>query len=156
MLYDVYADMTVTSIALLLALWLLASPMSASTVSGVARAPVRLVLGTMTFAGQTKAADAAQQLSLFAAHPQPREACIDTARMYCHGATETMLGELLHGGGLPPLLVDSKANPFAGYDENLSPASVRRQLEATCQALRTDSVNVFYLHAPGKQAPRGR
>lgn len=52
-----------------------------------------------------------------------------------------------------PLTVSiaTKANPWDG--KTLKPESVRSQLETSLQRLRTDCVDLFYLHAPDHQNP---
>lgn len=45
----------------------------------------------------------------------------------------------------------TKANPWDG--KTLKPESVRSQLETSLQRLKTDCVDLFYLHAPDHQNP---
>lgn len=47
--------------------------------------------------------------------------------------------------------IATKANPWDG--KTLKPESVRFQLETSLQSLRTDCVDLFYLHAPDHQNP---
>lgn len=47
--------------------------------------------------------------------------------------------------------IATKANPWNG--KTLKPESVRSQLETSLQRLRTDCVDLFYLHAPDHQTP---
>lgn len=47
--------------------------------------------------------------------------------------------------------VATKANPWDG--KTLKPESVRSQLQTSLQRLRTDCVDLFYLHAPDHQNP---
>lgn len=47
--------------------------------------------------------------------------------------------------------IATKANPWDG--KTLKPESVRSQLETSLQRLGTDSVDLFYLHAPDHQNP---
>lgn len=47
--------------------------------------------------------------------------------------------------------IATKANPWDG--KTLKPESVRSQLETSLQRLRTDCVDLFYLHAPDHQNP---
>lgn len=111
----------------------------------------RVILGTMTFGGQTSQADATTMLldfchretDIVGTKPQ-----VDTAIMYQNGQTEQVLGRILQEQH-PPLQcsISSKANPFTA-EKNLSPSGVRSQLEASLQALQRDSVDIYYLHAP--------
>ena len=123
------------------------------------RSPPRVVLGTMTFAGQTGETDAVAMVSRFA--KEYRElvgACpeLDTARMYCNGDTEKMIGSMK--GALPELLgaagatsLATKANPFQP-GHSLSAAGLKGQLQLSLEAMRTDGVDLFYLHAPDADA----
>eukprot|EP01052_Picozoa_sp_SAG31_P016406 SAG31_NODE_1086_length_9998_cov_2.389837_7_plen_102_part_00 len=45
----------------------------------------------------------------------------------------------------------TKANPFAG--ESLSPDGVRAQLQTSLDAMKKESVEIFYLHAPDPDVP---
>ena len=110
---------------------------------------VRIVLGTMTFAGQTAKEGAKTMLCAFVASPLSKEKPeIDSARMYCAGNTEKLLGEILTED--PTLLSNTslatKANPF--FDNSLSAEAVQEQCDATLAALQGAPVDVFYLHAP--------
>ena len=121
-----------------------------------AAAPVRVVLGTMTFAGQTDKESALRMVRKFAASPLSLTTPeLDSARMYCGGQTEELLGEVLaelgtakdSEEGEPPCAVATKANPF--MDNTLTAEGVTAQLDATLRALQpAGSVDVFYLHAP--------
>ncbi|KAJ8604572.1 hypothetical protein CTAYLR_007622 [Chrysophaeum taylorii] len=104
---------------------------------------LRVILGTMTFGGQTGRQEAARMLENFL----PGE--VDTARMYERGRTEELLGEMLPKG----TLVASKANPFATHDKSLAPASIEAQLKATEEALRGAPLSIYYLHAPDPETP---
>jgi len=134
-------------------------PRRAMAASSEIRSPPRVILGTMTFAGQTEEKDAVTMVSRFA--KEYRElvgACpeLDTARMYCYGNTEKMIGAMKER--LPDLLgavgatsIATKANPFmAGH--SLSPAGLKDQLKLSLEALQTEGVDLFYLHAPDADA----
>ena len=111
-------------------------------------APILPVLGTMTFADQTDITDAREQMKHFMSRGYRK---VDTARMYAYGHSEDMLGKLLaeNVDWREKLAIDSKVNPFKGYNENLSPENVKRQMGSILQALQTDSIQVLYLHSPG-------
>lgn len=113
---------------------------------------LRVVLGTMTFGGQTSKQDATSMLERFVA---AGHAEIDTARMYEHGATERMLGEIFaeRGDLRDALKTATKANAFKGYDERLDAASVDRQMASTAEALRNAPVDIYYLHNPDGATP---
>ena len=131
--------------------WLFApllTPLSRMSASVVSETPVKVVLGTMSYGGQTSKAVAKQQLEYFLSQGHSH---IDTARMYGHGKTEEIIGEILQES--PALkqafLIDSKVNAFPDYNKNLHPDNVLQQFESISNALQKDSINVLYLHAPG-------
>ncbi|KAJ3354850.1 Aflatoxin B1 aldehyde reductase member 2 [Entophlyctis luteolus] len=119
----------------------------------------RVILGTMTFGegpgGRIASADeAAQIIALFKQHGHSE---IDTARMYCDGATEHFLQAtgatdasvptaLGHG-----LAIHTKAYPFKSGD--FAPARLEAQLRESLAALGVPRVAVFYLHAPDHGTP---
>lgn len=119
---------------------------------------VRVILGTMTFSGQTDKAASLKQLRTFAeGNTVERRAKVelDTARMYGKGATEALLGEIFSEE--PELraryIVATKVNPFPGYNDDLTPDNVRAQSAACLDALRCDSTDILYLHAPDVNTP---
>jgi aflatoxin B1 aldehyde reductase len=108
-----------------------------------------LVLGTMTIGIQVDENEADRLIGSFLASGG-RE--IDTAYIYGEGATEEILGRILaHTKPRQQLYLATKANPWG--EGGLRPESVRRQLETSLQRLQTDSVELFYLHAPDSQTP---
>lgn len=113
---------------------------------------IRVVLGTMTFSGQTSQPDAVTMLKTFvdAGHGE-----IDTARMYESGKTEEMIGAIFEAEPAlrSSLKTATKANAFKGYDESLSAGSVRRQMAATRAALKDAPIDVYYLHNPDGETP---
>eukprot|EP00941_MAST-03F_sp_MAST-3F-sp1_P002671 g2671.t1 len=112
---------------------------------------VRPILGTMTFAGQSDKAVALEQLQDFArcSSSSGFKCELDTARMYEHGETEKLLGELLNSNEeLKSFIVATKMNPFGGYDNRLSHSDCMRQCAASLTALRSEKVKILYLHAP--------
>ena len=50
-----------------------------------------------------------------------------------------------------PVRIATKANPWEG--KTLKPESVRSQLETSLKRLHTQSVDIFYLHAPDHENP---
>ena len=112
---------------------------------------LRVVLGTMTFAGQTSQRDAATMLRTFlgAGHVE-----IDTARMYMSGETESCLGAIFdEEPALRRLKTSTKANAFQGYDKSLDAASVAAQFRSSRAALRGAPVQIYYLHNPDGATP---
>ena len=71
---------------------------------------------------------------------------IDTAPGY--GSSEPLLGEALEGLPRDELVMCSKFNPFES-DGTIQPqGELRKSLERSLRNLRTDRLDVFYLHAP--------
>ncbi|XP_077428571.1 aflatoxin B1 aldehyde reductase member 3 [Vanacampus margaritifer] len=106
--------------------------------------PVTL-LGTMAFGGR---ADAEQSLEMAKTFLDRGHKQIDTAFMYMDGKSEAIMG----GMNLPKTVsIATKANPWDG--KTLKAESVRSQLETSLQRLRTDCVDLFYLHAPDHLNP---
>lgn len=72
---------------------------------------------------------------------------LDTARIYTDGNTEKMMGDL----DLQGLTVDTKCFPL--QLGGLQAAKVKHSLQESLEALKTDKVHVFYLHAPDYATP---
>ncbi|MBN1958425.1 MAG: aldo/keto reductase [Desulfuromonadales bacterium] len=112
------------------------------------KSPPGCVLGTMTFGNQVDKSTADQMVGKFldAGFHQ-----IDTAYAYGDGATENILGQILTKERWQQIYLATKANPWG--EASLRPEDVRRQLETSLRRLQTDSVDLFYLHAPDTQTP---
>ncbi len=116
------------------------------------RMPI-IALGTMTFGAQTSASDADRMLRMFL---DEGHSWVDTAFMYAEGRSETILGRLLKGRTREKVFLATKAYPDKlgkGKPRGLMPGSVRGQLETSLRRLRTDYVDLFYLHAPDNRTP---
>jgi aryl-alcohol dehydrogenase-like predicted oxidoreductase len=114
----------------------------------------RLVLGTMTF-GDTVDADGAR--AMLDAALDADITAVDTANVYAGGAAETMLGELLTPARRERVVLATKAgipHPDAGGRPPLSPRGMRGALEGSLRRLRTDHVDLFYLHQPDRAVPQ--
>ncbi|KAJ3286480.1 hypothetical protein HDU79_006454 [Rhizoclosmatium sp. JEL0117] len=110
-----------------------------------------VILGTMTFGVGVggRIADRATIgaiLSEFRAHGHTE---LDTARMYCEGNTEEVLGEL--GVVAQNFQVHTKAYPFKLGDHK--PEKLKATFGASLTALNQKKVDVFYLHAPDHATP---
>lgn len=112
--------------------------------SSQSKRPITL-LGTMAFGGR---ADEELSMEMVKTFMDRGHVMVDTAFMYVDGKSETVIG----GMNLPKTVsIATKANPWDG--KTLKPESVRSQLEISLQRLRTNSVELFYLHAPDHQNP---
>lgn len=104
-----------------------------------------LCLGTMMFGDQTDAKEAAA----IVAHARDQGVnFIDTADVYTKGASETMLGELLQGQREHWVLATKLGNAMGGgpNQSGYSRSWMLREVDASLARLRTDHVDVLYLH----------
>ncbi|MCU4747986.1 MULTISPECIES: aldo/keto reductase [unclassified Streptomyces] len=110
-----------------------------------------LVLGTMTFGDTVDAAGAAAMLDLA---EEAGITMLDTANVYAGGACEEILGGLLAGGGRRDRFrIASKAgmpHEDAAGAAPLSAGALRRSVEGSLRRLRTDRLDLFYLHQPDR------
>ncbi|XP_026857837.2 aflatoxin B1 aldehyde reductase member 3 isoform X1 [Electrophorus electricus] len=103
------------------------------------------LLGSVSFGGRADAEICAKMVKAFleCGHND-----LDTAFLYTDGQAETIIGAMQ----LPKTVsIATKANPWEG--KTLKPESVRSQLETSLKRLRTQSVDIFYLHAPDHETP---
>ena len=104
-----------------------------------------LCLGTMMFGDQTGEAEAAS----IVAHARERGVnYIDTADVYTKGASESMLGTLLAGQRHDWVLATKLGNKMSDRvnEGRYSRAWMLREVEASLARLRTDHVDILYLH----------
>ncbi|KAJ3024272.1 hypothetical protein HKX48_003097 [Thoreauomyces humboldtii] len=112
-----------------------------------------VILGTMTFGigsgGRiSDLNDIGKLLELFKSHGHVE---LDTARMYCDGNTEEVLGQLKVQDAPSSFKVATKVFPFkAGSHE---PENLKAQFRESLEALGTKHVDIFYLHAPDHATP---
>ena len=104
-----------------------------------------LCLGTMMFADQTDLAEARRIVD----HARGAGVnFIDTADVYTRGASESMVGELVHGARYDWILATKVGNRMsdrpneAGY----SRAWMLHECEVSLARLGTDHVDIYYLH----------
>jgi aryl-alcohol dehydrogenase-like predicted oxidoreductase len=112
----------------------------------------RVALGTMTFGAQTDEATGRRMV----------EICLnsgvnffDTANVYNHGASETILGNALRGGRARAVIATKVRGKMGdGADDvGLSRNAIRKAIEASLQRLATDYVDIYYLHQPDYSVP---
>jgi aryl-alcohol dehydrogenase-like predicted oxidoreductase len=123
--------------------------MRSTDVPGLPTPLPQLVLGTMTF-GDT--ADAATSRAMVDAALEAGLTSLDTANGYAATRTEEILGEVL-AGRRDQVSLATKAGIYpgdAGGNPLLSRKGIRASLEASLRRLRTDHVDLFYLHQPDR------
>ena len=102
----------------------------------------------MTFSDQADKLASTQMIDLFtsAGHHE-----IDTAHAYNDGGTELLLGELLSVQPRSGLYIASKVNPW--HEAGFKADQIRIQLEQSLDRLKTEYLDLFYLHAPDNKTP---
>ncbi|EPE30579.1 NAD(P)-linked oxidoreductase [Glarea lozoyensis ATCC 20868] len=129
------------------------------------KSAVNVIFGAMTFGREgTEQArvsnldDCKAILDIFQAHGHNQ---IDTARFYGEGSSEQYLGDLdWQSRGI---VMDTKYFPTAGKPLSSpdqpeggwthSPEHVKQNLMTSLKALKTDKVDMWYLHAPDRSTP---
>jgi aryl-alcohol dehydrogenase-like predicted oxidoreductase len=105
----------------------------------------RVALGTMSFGGDADEATAAQ---IWRAARDAGINVIDTADVYNEGRSEEFLGRIM-GGERDEVVLATKAYFPTGPGPNARGASrfhLVRAVEASLRRLRTDRIDLFYLH----------
>jgi aryl-alcohol dehydrogenase-like predicted oxidoreductase len=104
-----------------------------------------LCLGTMMFADQT---DIGVARAIVADAREHGVNYIDTADVYSLGASESMVGELLQGQRDQWVLATKLGNPMGKgvNDRHFSRTWMLREIDASLKRLRTDNVDILYLH----------
>jgi aryl-alcohol dehydrogenase-like predicted oxidoreductase len=104
-----------------------------------------LCLGTMMFGDQT---DAAVAGAIVADARERGVNFIDTADVYTRGASETMVGELLQGQRDDWVLATKLGNRMGDRPNqgHYSRTWMLREVEASLRRLRTDRIDILYLH----------
>jgi len=112
----------------------------------------RACFGAMTFGSQTDEARAARMVDL----------CMDrgvnfydTANVYNDGASETILGQVLQGRRERVILATKLGNDtrFPPGAAPLSRVAIEAHLDASLKRLRTDYLDLYYLHLPDPATP---
>ncbi len=106
----------------------------------------KLAFGTMTFGGD---ADEEASRAMFHRCLEAGIDHFDTADVYNAGRSEEILGRLMEGGLRERLVIATKAYFPSGPGANERGSSrlhLHRALEGSLRRLRTDRVDLFYLH----------
>ncbi|HKS95841.1 MAG TPA: aldo/keto reductase [Terriglobia bacterium] len=112
----------------------------------------RLSFGTMTFGSQADLPAADRMVG------QCLEAGInffDTANMYNHGKAEEILGQVLQGRRQSVVVASKVRNKMgdAPDDVGLSRPALHKAIDASLRRLKTDYVDLYYLHQPDYATP---
>ena len=105
----------------------------------------RLCLGTMMFGGP---ADRTASLAMLERYCAAGGNFIDTADVYCDGASERVVGEFLraHGGGLVVATKGGNQVPEIDDAGGLGGARLRRACALSLERLGIDRIPLYYLH----------
>jgi aryl-alcohol dehydrogenase-like predicted oxidoreductase len=107
-------------------------------------------LGTMTFGTARWGLGEADSREVFNAYVDAGGNFVDTADVYSSGRSEEMLGGFIAGRGLrDQLVLATKAGFAAGYGLQAGGSSAKHlscALEGSLRRLRTDFVDLFWLH----------
>jgi len=106
------------------------------------------VLGTMTFGQQVGSQEALEMLHLYFESGYNE---IDSAYVYNDGATEKLLGKILHNFNREEYIISTKANPR--ITGRLDKEAVKLQLMGSLESMQLDYVDIFYLHMPDYNTP---
>jgi len=107
----------------------------------------RICFGTMTFGGQTDIEAGRKMIALCV---DAGINFLDTANVYTGGASEEMLGRLLEGRRKDFILASKVRNKMGdGVDmAGLSRGAIFRAIEDSLKRLKTDYLDLYYLHLP--------
>lgn len=112
----------------------------------------RVVLGTMTFGSQVDSLEAASMIDLAFEHGVN---FVDTANVYNLGEAERILGNLLHGRREKIVLATKVGNRMGDGPGQcgLSRTAIKQELDASLRRLKTDYIDLYYLHQPDPTVP---
>jgi len=112
----------------------------------------RLCLGTMMFGGAT---DAATSRRIIARAAEVRINFLDTADTYNGGRSEEVVGEAITGQRDAWVLATKVANPMGkgANERGLSRKWIMQGVEASLRRLRTDYIDILYLHKEDHATP---
>jgi aryl-alcohol dehydrogenase-like predicted oxidoreductase len=112
----------------------------------------RICFGTMTLGGQTDEASAARMIELCL---ESGINFLDTANVYNKGASEEMLGRLLGSRRRNFILASKVRNKMGDAPDlvGLSREAILRGIDDSLRRLRTDYLDLYYLHLPDPSVP---
>ena len=112
----------------------------------------RVCLGTMTFGGQTDENEA-ERIVYYALDSGVN--FFDTADNYTDGASERILGKALEGKRENAVIATKVTNPRGPLPNQSGQGRkhILRDIEESLRALRTDYIDIYYLHHPDPNTP---
>lgn len=115
----------------------------------------QIVLGTEGFGERIPTETAFQMMQLYLAHGGN---VIDTARLYCAGRSEEVVGEFIEGKRDKVYISTKCAHPPTLQDLShirLSREEIYDDVQKSLQALRTDYIDILWLHRDDETKPVG-
>jgi 1-deoxyxylulose-5-phosphate synthase len=116
----------------------------------------RLSLGTMTFGAADWGCDTETSRAIIGRYIDAGGNFIDTADVYSGGNSETIIGEYLSPSIRNNLILASKCYFPAGDGPNRMGSSkkhIRNSVETSLKRLKTDHIDLFYVHGPDPVSP---
>ncbi|GAP02324.1 aldo/keto reductase [Fructobacillus pseudoficulneus] len=82
---------------------------------------------------------------------------IDTAHMYGEGRSEEIIGDVIQGYDRSKIVIATKGAQDAnnGNKPNNAPAFLKQAVEDSLKRLKTDYIDIFYIHFPDQDTPKG-
>jgi aryl-alcohol dehydrogenase-like predicted oxidoreductase len=116
-----------------------------------------ICLGTMTF-GEDWGWGASRDDSrnLYEAFREAGGNFIDTANVYTNGASESLLGEFMHGHRESVVLATKYTNAMPGTDPNAAGnhrKSMMQSVESSLRRLKTDYIDLYWMHIWDRVTP---
>jgi len=112
----------------------------------------RLCLGTMMFGGAT---DEAESIRIMHRALDDGLNFFDTADVYNAGESEVVVGKAIRDRRDQVVLATKAKNPMGDgpNDQGLSRFHIMRACEASLRRLGTDTIDLYYMHAPDSATP---
>ncbi len=104
---------------------------------------IELILGTMTFGSQADDGESRKVLDLFI---NAGWTSIDSAFIYCEGASERIAGEWMTQTGYQGVTLSTKGHPRV--TGKLDTEAVRHEFETSLKRFQTEQVDILCLHQP--------
>lgn len=115
-----------------------------------------LTLGTMTFGAQGWGCDEKESHRIMAAYLEAGGNMIDCADVYAKGESERIIGSFLPNIRRDEVLIATKCNfPFDQSPNGVgsSRKHIVTSVEASLKRLKTDYIDIYYLHRPDPTVP---